>query len=249
MEFEIWQFILLFVVGLVAGFIDAVAGGGGLICIPALLAVGVPPHAALATNKLQGSFGTLSASINFIKKGYIKFSDIYLGIIFTLIGAILGTTIVLFIDAKFLNYIMPVLLLGIFLYTLFSPTMGEKDRDARMSKNAFYVVFGLFLGFYDGFFGPGTGSFWVFALVALLGLNMKQAVANTKVMNFTSNIVSLAVFIVGGHILWMVGFVMAAGQIIGGYLGANLVITKDIKYIKWIFLTVVGATILKLFIS
>lgn len=249
MEFEIWQLVLLFGVALAAGFVDAVAGGGGLICIPALLAVGVPPHAALATNKLQGSFGTLSASINFIKKGYIKFSDIYIGIIFTLIGAVLGAVIVLLVNAEFLNYIMPVLLLGIFLYTLFSPAMGEKDRDAKMSKNAFYIIFGLLLGFYDGFFGPGTGSLWVFALVALLGLNMRQAVANTKVMNFVSNIVSLAVFLVGGHILWMVGLVMAAGQIIGGYLGANLVITKDTKYIKWIFLTVVGATILKLFIS
>ncbi|CZE48273.1 TSUP family transporter [Campylobacter geochelonis] len=246
MEFEIWQFGVFFAAGLIGGFIDAIAGGGGLICLPALMAMGVPPHAALATNKLQGSFGTFTATMNFAKKGFINFKELFVGIVCTFIGACIGTVLILFIDAKFLKFLIPVLLLAIFIYTIFSPKLGEEDRQAKLSSKTFYLLFGLGLGFYDGFFGPGTGSFWTFALVGFLGLGMKKAVAQTKAFNFVSNIVSLAVFIVGGQILWLVGLLMAVGQIVGGYLGSNMVIKKDVKFIKTMFLTMVGLTILKL---
>ncbi|ASM37777.1 MAG: TSUP family transporter [Campylobacter sputorum] len=246
MEFEIWQFGIFFIAAFLGGFVDAIAGGGGLICLPALLAMNVPPHIALATNKLQGSFGTFTAAANFWAKGYIDKKEIITGIIFTFIGACSGTTLVLFIDAKFLNYIIPFLLIGIFIYTIFSPNLGEKDSKARMSPKPFYIVFGLILGFYDGFFGPGAGSFWTFALVGVLGLYMKKAVAHTKVLNFVSNFVSLVVFIFGGQILWLVGFIMALGQILGGYFGSNFVIKKDVKWIKTIFLIIVALTILKI---
>lgn len=246
MEFEIWQFIVFFVVAFVGGFIDAIAGGGGLICLPVLMMMGVPAHTALATNKLQGSFGTLSATINFALKGYIDFKEIFLGIVFTFIGACLGTTLILFLDAGFLNYLIPILLFIVFVYTIFSPNLGKVEKDSKMSARAFYLIFGLILGFYDGFFGPGAGSFWIFVFIGLLGFTMKKAVAYTKVLNFTSNIVSLAVFIIGGHMLWAVGLLMGVGQILGGYVGSNFVINKDVKYIRIIFLTMVGLTILKL---
>lgn len=246
MEFEIWQIILLVGVAFIGGFIDAIAGGGGLICLPALMAVGVPPHAALATNKLQGCFGTLSATVNFTRKGFINFKEIFIGIIFTLIGACVGTISVLFIDPKFLNYIIPILLIFVVVYTIFSPNLGETQKEAKMSKNAFFIIFGLLIGFYDGFLGPGTGSFWTFAFLGVLGLSMKQAVANTKILNFTSNIVALVVFIFGGHILWLIGLLMGVGQMIGGYMGSNMVIKKDVKFIKTLFLIMVCATILKI---
>ncbi|PSM52622.1 sulfite exporter TauE/SafE family protein [Campylobacter blaseri] len=246
MEFEIWQFAVFFIVAFIGGFIDAIAGGGGLICLPILMMMGVPAHTALATNKLQGSFGTLSATINFALKGYIDFKEIFSGIVFTFIGACLGTTLILFLDASFLNYLIPILLFIIFVYTIFSPNLGEIEKEAKMNAKLFYIVFGLILGFYDGFFGPGTGSFWMFVFIGLMGFAMKKAVACTKVLNFTSNIVSLAVFIVGGHILWAVGLLMGVGQILGGYVGSNFVINKDVKYIRIIFLTMVGLTILKL---
>ena len=102
------------------------------------------------------------------------------------------------------------------------------------------------IGFYDGFMGPGTGSFWMFAFVSLLGLNLKSAVANTKILNFVSNIVSLFVFIIGGQILWMLGIIMGFGQMIGAYFGSHMVIKKEIKFIKTIFLIVVSLTIIKL---
>lgn len=152
MEFEIWQIVILIIAAFFGGFIDAIAGGGGLICLPTLMAVGIPPHVALATNKLQGSFGTLSATINFTKKGYINYKEIYLGVIFTFIGAIIGTVLVLFIDAKFLNFIIPFFLIGIVVYTIFSPNLGELHTKPKLSNGVFFILFGLILGFYDGFF-------------------------------------------------------------------------------------------------
>ena len=249
MELEIWQFALLFAAAFFSGFVDAICGGGGMITIPALLAVGVAPHAALATNKFQASFGSFTAAANFALKGYVDFKEIILGVIFTLLGAAFGTFIVLLIDSKFLNYIIPFLLLALLVYMIFSPNLGQEERTPKLDAKLFYVVFGFLLGFYDGFFGPGTGSFWTFALVGVLGLYMKKAVAHTKVFNFTSNIVSLVVFIIGGQILWFVGAVMAIGQVLGGYVGSNMVIKKDVKFVRKILIFVVFATILKLFYS
>ena len=246
MEFDLLSYALFFVAAFLGGFIDAIAGGGGLITLPAIMAMGVPPHLALGTNKLQGVFGSFTATLNFTKKGLIDYKECFVGIVFTFIGAAIGATLILFLNANFLKIIIPFLLTAIFIYTLFMPKIGESDRAAKMNERLFYVIFGLVLGFYDGFFGPGAGSFWMFAMVALIGLNLKKAVAHTKALNFTSNIVALGVFIVGGQILWLVGFLMAVGQILGAYFGSNLVIKKEVKFIRTMFLIVVAATICKL---
>ena len=246
MEFDLLSYALFFVAAFLGGFIDAIAGGGGLITLPAIMAMGVPPHLALGTNKLQGVFGSFTATLNFTKKGLIDYKECFVGIVFTFIGALIGATLILFLNANFLKIIIPFLLIAIFIYTLFMPKIGESDRAAKMNERLFYVIFGLILGFYDGFFGPGAGSFWMFAMVVLIGLNLKKAVAHTKALNFTSNIVALGVFIAGGQILWLVGFLMAVGQILGAYFGSNLVIKKEVKFIRTMFLIVVAATICKL---
>lgn len=246
MEFDLLSYALFFVAAFLGGFIDAIAGGGGLITLPAIMAMGVPPHLALGTNKLQGVFGSFTATLNFTKKGLIDYKECFVGIVFTFIGAAIGATLILFLNANFLKIIIPFLLIAIFIYTLFMPKIGESNRAAKMNERLFYVIFGLILGFYDGFFGPGAGSFWMFAMVALIGLNLKKAVAHTKALNFTSNIVALGVFIAGGQILWLVGFLMAVGQILGAYFGSNLVIKKEVKFIRTMFLIVVAATICKL---
>ena len=149
MEFEIWHFVVAFLAAFMGGFVDAIAGGGGMIALPALLAIGVPPHAALATNKFQGTFGSFTAAANFALKGYVDFKEIALGIVFTLLGAILGTFVVLLIDSKFLNYIIPFLLLALLVYMILSPNLGEEERNAKMNARAFYIIFGFLLGFYD----------------------------------------------------------------------------------------------------
>ena len=245
-DFGVTAYLIFFAAAFAAGFVDAIAGGGGLIALPTIMAMGVPPHVALATNKLQGTFGSFTAALNFARKGMINFREVFIGIVFTFIGACVGTVLILFLSAEFLRVIIPFCLIAIFIYTLLMPKVGDEDRAARMNARAFYVIFGLILGFYDGFFGPGAGSFWTFAMVALIGLNMKKAVAHTKILNFTSNIVSLAVFITGGQILWAVGLLMGAGQVLGAYFGSNMVMKKDVKFVRVVFLAVVGATILKL---
>ena len=246
MEFELYYYFIFLGAGLLAGFVDSIAGGGGIITVPVLLASGMPPHIALATNKLQSSFGSFTASLNYIQKGLVKLKDVYMGIIFTFVGAILGTYSILLMDAEILQKIIPIMLVLIFLYTFFTPKLGSEDRHHILKPNLFYFIFGISIGFYDGFFGPGTGSFWTIAIVMLLGLNLKSATAQTKIMNFTSNIVSLGVFIVGGQVLWTVGIIMGAGQILGAYIGSTLVVKKDVAFIRVFFLTIVGITILKL---
>lgn len=247
MDFELYQYIILIFAAFFGGFVDSIAGGGGLISLPVLMAVGIPPHLALGTNKLQGGMGTLMAATKFSLKGMINYKEIFLGIICTFIGAMLGSYSVLFIDAKFLSYIVPFIMIAIFIYTIKSPNLGSGgDGKAKLNPKIFYTSFGFVIGFYDGFFGPGAGSFWTFAIIYFLGLSMKNAVANTKVLNLTSNLVALSIFLSKGEVLFKVGIIMGIGSLIGAYLGSNMVIKKDIKFIKTIFLSVVAVTILKL---
>ncbi len=246
MEFEFYNYVIFLAASFLAGFVDSIAGGGGIITVPILMASGLPPHVALATNKLQSSFGSFTASANFFRKGLVTFKDIYLGVIFTFIGALIGTNAILLLDAKILNKIIPFMLVVIFLYTLFNPKFGHIDMKSRLTKPIFFLIFGILLGFYDGFFGPGTGTFWTIALVTIMGLNLKKATATTKVMNFTSNIVSLGVFLFSGNVLFFIGILMGFGQIVGAFVGSSLVVKKEVTFIRSFFLFIVGVTILKL---
>jgi len=185
-----WLLFILFMAGLVAGLVDAIAGGGGLITIPILLGIGLPPQTALGTNKLQASFGSGSAMFHFARAGAISLGKCGEGIAFTAVGAGLGAFCVQRIDPGFLRAAIPFLLVAIALYTLVSPRLGYADVHPRLNPVPFYLLAGLALGFYDGFFGPGTGSFWVMALMLGLGYSMQRATGYTKVMNFTSNIVA-----------------------------------------------------------
>ena len=236
-------FILLFLTGLIAGFVDSIAGGGGLIALPVLLFVGLPPQAALGTLKLQGSFGTFTAAYNFISKGRIALSEALPGVLFTFAGASGGALLVQSLDPRFINPLITLLLVAVFVYTLFSRNLGKQQSRARMQQLPYYALFGLGLGFYDGFFGPGTGSFWTFSLMVLLGYNMVKSVGYTKVMNFTSHIVALIWFVMGGNVVYTIGFTMAAGQLIGARIGSNLAIARGVRIIRPIYLTVVLATI------
>lgn len=239
-------YTLLFVSGFAAGLIDSIAGGGGLITLPALVAVGFPPHVALGTNKFQSSFGSFTASYYYVKKQYVDLREAFWGIFYTFIGAASGVISVQLMDSRLLNYIIPFFLIGIIIYTFFSPRLGELDSRPKMKTMAFYILFGLALGFYDGFFGPGVGSFWTIAFVAMLGFNLTRATGYTKVMNFTSNIVSFVLFIIGGYVVFTAGIIMAAGQILGSKLGAGLVIKKGTKFIRPAFISIVILTTLKL---
>ncbi|WP_457608609.1 TSUP family transporter [Nitratifractor sp.] len=246
MEFELWVWVLLFGAGMMAGFVDSIAGGGGIITLPVLLAVGIPPHQALATNKLQSSFGSFTAAMNYSRLGLMNPRELLVGVFFTFLGAASGATVVQWFPADSLESLIIIMLIVIFIYTALTPKLGLEPKPHRIPHGLFYTLFGLLIGFYDGFFGPGTGSFWTMALVLLLGLDLKAATAQTKLFNFTSNIVSLGVFIYAGLVLWGAGVVMGIGQIVGAFLGSTLVHKREVKFIRVFFLTVVAATIVKL---
>jgi uncharacterized membrane protein YfcA len=237
---------LLFFAGLLAGFIDSIAGGGGLISLPALLSVGLPPQIALGTNKLQGTFGVCTAAFTFIKRGKVDLKECGLGIVTTLIGATIGALTVQRLDPQFISYLVPFLLLFVFIYTIFSKNLGFDDRKSRIHIRLYYLLFGLLLGFYDGFFGPGTGAFWTASLLILVGYNLTKTVGVTKIMNFTSNLVALTVFAISGNINIYAGITMAVGQVIGARIGSNLAIEKGTSFIRPIFLVIVFLTIVRL---
>lgn len=247
MEITILTYFLLFIAGTAAGFIDSIAGGGGLITLPALLLAGLPPQMALGTNKLQSSFGSITASYHYVKSGKADLKTAKTGILFTFFGAAAGTIAVQVTSNEFLKKLIPFLLMGVLLYLLFSPKAGEIEREKRMSEKWFYVIFGLAIGFYDGYFGPGTGAFWVILIVFFLGQEMVSATAYTKVMNFTSNITALLFFLIGGKIVLIPGLVMGVGEVLGATIGSKLVIKNGVKFIKPFFYTIVVIIIISLF--
>ncbi len=243
---EPWHIPLLFGTGLAAGFVDSIAGGGGLITLPVLLSLGLGPKEALGTNKLQATFGSGSAAWHYARAGTVQLRDCTRGFVFSLVGAALGALAVQQLDPSFLKRAIPVLLLAVGIYVLLKPQLGSKDLRPKMPQTWFDLAFGLGIGFYDGFFGPGTGTFWAMACMLALGHNMMRATGYTKVMNFASNLSALAFFLAGGKVLYAAGFTMALGQLLGARIGSKMVITRGTRFIRPIFLTVVLALTLKL---
>ena len=244
---SLWTIPILFLTGAIAGLVDSIAGGGGLITIPVMLSIGLPPQVALGTNKFQASFGSLTAAAYHVHKKNVDLKDAWFGVVCTLIGAVIGTWAVQQVDAQALGKVIPFLLTGILIYTFFTPALGERDMSPKMRKNTFYLIAGLAFGFYDGFFGPGVGSFWAIAFVAGLGFNLSRATGSTKLMNFVSNVVSLLVFALNGNVLVIFAVPMAVGQIVGARLGSGLVVKRGAAFIRPVFVTMVCIMILKLF--
>jgi len=245
-EIPLWAYPALFATGLVAGTVDAIAGGGGLIALPALLGLGIPAPLALATSKLQGTFGSASAAWSFVRRGVVNLRECRLGFALTALGGLVGAGAMRLLDPYFLSALIPWLLGAIVIYMIFRPQLGENSRHHRMAALTFYLIFGLGLGFYDGFFGPGVGSFWTIAFVTLLGHDFVRAAGHTKVMNFASNISALIYFSIAGTVLWLPGLAMGAGQLVGGRLGAHLAMTRGARFVRPLFLFMASLVALKL---
>lgn len=246
MDLPLWIFPLLFLTGVIAGMVDAIAGGGGIIALPVLLSCGLPVPVALGTSKLQSSFGSVSASIHYARKGLIDLKACRLGILFTFIGAIGGVWAVQSLRTDLVEQMIPWLLAVILLYTIFRPQVGQQDHPPRWRTGVFFAVFGLGLGFYDGFLGPGTGSFWTIALITVMGFNFAKATGVTKVLNAVSNLTALALFIAAGKVLWSIGLTMGAGQFLGARIGSGLVMKKGARFVRPVFLTMVTLTLARL---
>ena len=228
---ETWVYPALTAVAVFTGFIDAIAGGGGLVMMPALLFCGLSPLQALGTNKLQSMFGTGSALRNYARSGLVDWRPNRLAIALVFIGAVAGALVVQSIELKLLALIIPVLLTLAAIYILVSPRMSDEDARQRLSPRGYAPVGGA-IGFYDGFFGPGTGTFFTTSLVALRGYGLTKATGMTKLFNFTSNLASVIMFAIGGHMLWLLGLCMAAGAMLGGWLGSHTAMKFGARLIR-----------------
>jgi uncharacterized membrane protein YfcA len=229
---------VLFGVGLIAGFIDAIAGGGGLLTIPVLLWSGMSPLQVLATNKLQAIFGSGSATWHFIRKGVLSVREIWPAFLLTLVGSVLGTQAVKRVDPGLLEDLVPWLLIGIAVWVALAPSPDSLDRKALLSRLTYAAVFGVGIGFYDGFFGPGTGTFFAMSLMMLRGYSLRGATIRAKSLNFASNLASLMTFAFSGYVVWQVGLLMALGQFTGARLGSGLVISQGTRVIRPLLVTV-----------
>lgn len=236
---EIGIILLLSLVGFFAGFIDSIAGGGGLLVIPAYLIAGIPPQIALGTNKFQATLGTSVSTINFIHKGKVSFKVVMSGIVFALLGAYTGSRLILSFNPDIIGKIIVFMLpLGI-IATLYPRKNATHAHN--LTKVDFILkipLICLIIGFYDGFFGPGTGSFLTLAFYIFMKLNLIEATANAKVFNFMSNLGALVAFIASGKILFILGIPMAVANMAGNYFGSRLVLKKGEKVVK-LFLIIV----------
>ena len=219
-------------VGLCAGFVDTIAGGGGLLTVPSLLLAGLPPIPALATNKFQGSFGTLAASTTLIAKHQIDPKAQAVPFAASFAGAIAGCLLVQRIQPRALDVVIPLVLAGIAIYYLVRRTAGQIPGPPRLGVSWYQALVVPAIGFYDGFLGPGTGSFFGLAGVALRGQTLVASTAAAKLLNFASNFAALLVFLAGGKIVWRLGLVMLIGQVLGAYLGAHVMIRGGARLIR-----------------
>lgn len=232
MEFSVEMLAILFFVAMLAGWVDTLAGGGGLLVLPALMLVGVPPVQALATNKCQGFVGTMTATVTLFIKGKLKTQGLGMLMFYTAIGAGIGTWLIQTVNTDWLNWFVPILLISIAAYFFLTPGLGEARRDPKMSESTWGKTFVPLIGFYDGFFGPGTGSFFAASGVVANGKTLVEATVLAKPLNFTSNIISLVLFAFGGQVLWLIGIVMMVGQALGAVVGAHSIYWGGAKLIR-----------------
>ena len=236
----------LFLAALLAGFIDAIAGGGGMVTIPAMLLAGIPPLQVLGTNKLQAVFGSATASWSYARHGHVDLRAQWPMALTAAVGAAGGALLATVMPTDWLQAVLPVLLVAIALYFGFKRGVGEIERHRRIGPLLFGLTFVPAIGFYDGVFGPGTGSFLMLGFVSLAGFGILKATAHTKFLNFGSNAGSLLVFVAAGAVLWKVGLVMGVGQWIGARVGSRFAMRQGARVIRPLLVLVSIALALRL---
>ncbi|MDE1158397.1 MAG: TSUP family transporter [Neorhizobium sp.] len=223
---------LLFFAAIFAGFVDSIAGGGGLITIPVLLLAGIPPLESIATNKLQSQFGSASATIAYARKGHVNLRKQLPMALMGLIGGAVGALLASLVPASVLAAAIPFVLVAIAIFFAVKPNLNDTDSHRRVTPFVFGLVVVPLVGLYDGLFGPGAGSFYMLGFVLLAGFGMLKATAHTKLINLGSNFGSFLVFAATGSILWKVGLVMGVGQFIGAQIGSGLAMRNGARLIK-----------------
>ncbi len=228
-----WQIVvLLALVAFVAGFIDAIAGGGGLLTLPALVIVGLDPVSAIATNKMQSTFGSGAATLAFARRGFLDRKTVLPLVIAAGLGSILGARLLPYMPAGSVARVLPVALLMVASYFALSPRFGKPSNTPTKSRPFALTAAIPAIGLYDGMFGPGTGSFFMLAFVSLGGLRILDATARTKVANFASNLAGFVAFAMAGSVIYQIGLAMAAAQLAGGWLGAQTSINTGGAWVR-----------------
>ncbi|MGO0905443.1 sulfite exporter TauE/SafE family protein [Clostridioides difficile] len=244
------MFIIIFLCigGFIAAFVDSIAGGGGLISMPVLMAIGVPIHLAIGTNKFAASAGCISSAYRYAKSGKTNNELLKKLVPFTIIGSILGVKCVLSINENILNVLVVLMILIVAIYTFVSKNLGQEDRFEGINKKNLRLgmLMAFIMGFYDGFFGPGTGTFLTFGFIKIYGYDFLHASANTKILNLTSNVTSLLLFMINGQVYYKIAVLFALVMIIGAYVGAKVAIKNGSKMIKPIFLVMALFMVTKL---
>lgn len=242
-------YLILLPVIFIAGFVDAIAGGGGLLSVPAYMATGLPPHFVLGNNKFSSTFGTLLSTYRYNKRKMADYRIALPGALFALVGSHLGTRTVLLINPHFLNYVLVVLIPAITLFVFLRKNTGKVKRELTISKLQILLIAsaaGLVIGFYDGFFGPGTGSFLIFGYTVILGCDFVGANANAKIVNLASNVAAMITFLFHGKVILAIGVPAAICGIAGNYLGSRMVIKNGAKIIRPFFLLVLTLLLIRI---
>lgn len=246
---QLTTLILIVVAGFAAGWVDAVVGGGGLIQLPALLLVpGITPVQALATNKMGSIFGTTTSSVTYYRRVRPDLRTALPMAVIALAGSFGGAVVAATLPASVFKPIIVAALVAVALFTVFKPDAGHLTALRHVGHTHYVVacLIGGVIGFYDGLIGPGTGSFLIIALVSAMGYAFLEASAKAKIVNMATNAGALIFFLPHGSLLWGVGLLLGAANMAGGYVGARTAVAQGSRFIRIVFLVVVGALIIKL---
>lgn len=241
--------ILASLASLLAGGIDSIVGGGGLILVPALFAIypGAPPATLLGTNKSASVWGTTIATWQYSRRVQMRWGVMLPAALAALVGSFFGAWVVTVINPDFLRRLLPFVLVVVLLYTLAKKDMGRTHapRHAPGRETALACLIGATIGWYDGFFGPGTGSFFIFLLVRVLGYDFLNASASAKLLNVATNLAAIALFAMKGHVWWHIGLTMAVANVVGSLIGTRLALKHGAGFVRGVFIFVVSVLILK----
>ena len=249
MPIELHQIILLCIAAFAAGFVDAIVGGGGLIQTPAALVIlgAHPVSAVLATVKIPSFSGTAFAAAQYVKKVSIRWKLVALLGSIAFLSAYAGSQLLLHVSNVFMKPVLLIVLSAVAVYTYSKKDFGQQRKQKTAPKNEllYSILISVVVGFYDGFIGPGTGSFFILLFIAFLGFDFLQASAYAKLVNLATNLGSITLFIIHGKIIWLIAFPMAVSNALGGILGAKIAIKKGNSFIRTFFLLIVIATLVR----
>ena len=243
------DFIIAIVASLFAGLVDSIVGGGGLILVPALFATfpNMPPATLLGTNKAASVWGTLFSTIQYAQRVTIQWRVLQPAALITALASLVGAWAVTQVDGSILRKALPIILLGVLIYTISVKHLGavHAPRFKGSRELLAMAAIGISIGFYDGFFGPGAGSFYMFLFVRLLGYDFLNASANAKVLNLASNGTALVLLSFKGHVWWQIALAMAVSNVMGSLIGTKLALRYGAKFVRVVFIVVVAALIIK----